>query len=790
MNKEGAADGLWPSGSNPKSAASEIIKGDVENMKKKLISILSAVTLIMTALPSAMAENSEGETAPETVLYENDFNAGTLETAFASYENDYLSLAGYSATGVKEYEGAAIGYSDGALVTGANRGVDGRTILFDFTKGGTQDGISSGKLVIGYDMTLRTTSDAYAATYVGMNMKNYWDGGRMVYFAYNGYDARAIINDWPENEAQTLVTDGKAHRYETLFDFADGKAYLYMDGVMVHIWTNLYGAYATMNNYSIAINGDVSRFDNLKVALLNDASTYSFITNDGTNANGYVEVVFPTAMDTEEGTFVIDGSPAEKVEWASLSVARVYSENLKNLGEHTVIVQGAADLYGVAPQNTQAKVNISAWDKEYILYEATFDNGAADLYWEADNDFFTGGYNSNKINENAEYPVGGKKAASFSNGANLGIGYEPTWWAKGQTFWFDFTKGGTKSAPTSGTLKFSMDFMLQEAPTENEGSSFIKNGSNSAPTSSWSFAGFIYKDGKPYMITYDASGSGYIIHTDLDRYGDELDYEMHTLDMYISFGAEGRVTTYLDGVQMPRVFNYWTTINQFGFAMSGVMKYIDNVKLSYVKDGSFGVDGLKTPVAGDNTLTLYTTEQAVALTPENVTVTKNGTAVTPSDVTVKTIPSSIDNNTRYAVEITLPEAVTEGAEYEATLGSTVTSVKGYAVNASVNSAKATAKAKAETVTGITVANDKATAIIVNDGEEAIKPIMIVADYNSEGRMTSAKTVAAYDVDGYGATEIPVGKTATITYDMSGMTANAKVMLIKDYASLTPIVQAK
>lgn len=756
-------------------------------MKKKLISILSAFTLIMTALPSALAENSEGGTAPETVLYENDFNAGTLATAFVSYENDYLSLAGYSATGTKEYEGSAIGYSDGALVTGSSQGVDGRTILFDFTKGGTQGGISSGKLVIGYDITLRTTADAYAQTYVGMNMSNYWDGGRMVYFDYNGYDAKDTINGWP-GTASTIVDDGKAHRYETLFDFATGKAYLYMDGAKVHTWTNLNGGFAEMKNYSIAMNGDVSRFDNLKVALLNDNSTYSFTTNDGNNANGYVEVVFPTAMDTEEGTFVIDGSPADKVEWAGLSVARVYSENLKNLGEHTVIVQGAADIYGVAPQNTQAKANIIAWDKEYILYEATFDNGPDGLYWEADNDFFTGGYNPNKIDEGAEYPAGGKKAASFSNGANLGIGYEPTWWAKGQTFWFDFTKGGTKSAPTSGTLKFSMDFMLQEAPTEEEGSSFIKNGSNNAATSSWSFAGFIYKDGKPYMITYDASGSGYIKLTDLDRYGDVLDYEMHTLDMYISFGNEGWVTTYLDGVKMSRAFNYWTTINQFGFAMSGVMKYVDNVKLSYIKDGSFGVEGLKTPVAGDSTLTLYTTEQINELTAYDVIIKKNGTAVDAESVTLKNIPGSIDNDSRYAVEIELPDAVSEGEEYEVALASDIKSVKGYKVNSAVSSAKATAVAKQ--ATGLTVANGKATAVIVNDGTEAIKPIMIVADYNSEGRMTSAKTVAAYDVDGYGATEIPAGKTATITYDMSGMSANAKVMLIKDYASLTPIVQAK
>lgn len=683
-------------------------------MKKKIVSILSAAVLMMLALPSAMAENTAAA-APQTVLYENDFNAGSLTTAFKSFENEYLKLPGYATDGTKEYESDAIGYANGAITTGQGRGVNGRTILLDFTKGGTKTGISEGKVVIGYDITLRTTADSYAQSYAGMNMGSCWDGGRMVYFDYNGFDAKATIGDWPES-ATMLVNDGKEHRYETLFDFAEGKAYLYMDGVMVHTWTNLFGGYATMNNYSIALNGDIARFDNLKVAVINPDSEYTFKANDTYNSKGYAEVVFEAAMNTtaEGSSFVVDGSPAEKVEWAGLSIAKVYSENLKNLGEHTIIVEGAQDMYGVAPKNTQTTVNVTPWDGEYILYEATFDNGATGLYWEADNDFFTGGYNATK-NEGAEFPIGGKTANTFAYGANNGIGYEPNWWAKGQTFWFDFTKGGTKEAPRSGRVKFSMDFMLQEAPTDTEGSSFIKNNGNNSPTSGWSFAGFIYKDGKPYIVTWDASGSNYIIFTDLTKYGDVLDYEMHTLDMYLDFGSEGRVTTYIDGVQMPRVFNYWTTINQFGFAMSGIMKYVDNVKLSYIKDGSFGVESLKAPQAGDNTLTLYTTEQAAELTPSSVTVTKNGTAVAPSGVEVKTAPSSISNDTRYVVEITLPEAVVEGAEYEVTLGSTVTSVKGYKVNASASSAKATAEAVVAPVTGITVANGKATAVIVNNG---------------------------------------------------------------------------
>lgn len=67
--------------------------------------------------------------------------------------------------------------------------------------------------------------------------------------------------------------------------------------------------------------------------------------------------------------------------------------------------------------------------------------------------------------------------------------------------------------------------------------------------------------------------------------------------------------------------------------------------------------------------------------------------------------------------------------------------------------------------------------------------MIIADYDSTGRMTSVKASKAYEINGYGVAEIPAGATAEITYDVSGLSTNGKVMLINDYSLLTPLAQA-
>ena len=1044
---------------------------------KKFISILSALAISASMLPmSAMAE-----VAPETVMYENDFNAATIQEALKTYENEYLSFPGFTLKADGEYEDNIEGdnpsLAGGGVADGVENGINGRTLLFDFTKGGTKAGISEGILKISYDLALRggDVNDSYAQSYTGINMANYWDGGRMVYFDATGWDTEETINGWPGEPSQFI--DTAMHKYEYLFNFAAQKAFMYIDGELAYTWNNLNGSYGTVNNYSIALNGDIKVLDNIKISTLNQDATYSF-TADAEVANGYVDVVFPATMDVTKGAFTVDGIPADSVDWSDLNTARVYSEALYEGGTHTVTVAEAQDLYGVAPQNnevsvatevllpeevlyyntfdngatggpsalnmetddfkltaasnggwntvsyegntgvatntgaypsgrnlvfdftkdgTQAAVtsgvykaefdfsagagggdvlwwgmnltnhyeggrmvriyivdgvrtlnalnqigqwnggetisldnskkyhfemyldvtggtattyvdgeyfnstvigksmsnitinlngyvdyfdnlkvskmnvgtdytykakvlgtvadgfvdvefpawmdtasgeftvdsevadsidwlststvrvysdkltkvgahtismtnvvdmygvaprissynfNLVKWDNEYILYESTFDNGNSDLYWTEENPAFTGGYNATKP-EDATKPIGGVRPENARFGGNMGIGYHSEAWPTGTTLWFDFTKGGTLSAPTSGKMKFSFDFIMQKT-TDPEGSSFIKNTANNAATSSWSGGGFIYKNEKPYLITWDGSGSNYIRYTDVDKFGTELDYEIHTLDIVIQHGGQAYLHYYLDGVKMPKVFNYWTSANSFGFAMSGVLKYVDNVKLSYIKDGSFGVESLKAPKAGDETLTLYTTEQADALTTNDVLVTVNGETVTPSNVLVKTNPGSMNNDTRYAVEITLPEAAAEGDEYTVTLADTAKSVMGYKVNVKYNNAQAQALAVEDVQTSLVIEDGVAKAVVANKEDKAINPVMIIARYDEEGRFEGMTAYKGYTIDGFGVKEIPAGEVAELQYNVGNLSGDVKVMLVSDYKTMSPM----
>lgn len=224
-------------------------------MKKKILAgFLAAVMTMGLAAFSAFAEEDR------IVIYENDFSGSTIQEALPAFSNDYVNYGGYAAI-----EGGKPELLNGALTKAKGTGPNGRTLLFDFTKGGTQAGLSEGIVKISYDLAVRGggLSDSYAQSYTGMNMSNYWEGGRMIYFDATGWDAETAINGWPSTPSHFVDTD--IHKYEILFNFEAQKAYLYVDAVLEHTWENLYSNYGTVKNYSIAMNGDMKTFDNLLI---------------------------------------------------------------------------------------------------------------------------------------------------------------------------------------------------------------------------------------------------------------------------------------------------------------------------------------------------------------------------------------------------------------------------------------------------------------------------------------------------------------------------------------------
>ena len=243
-------------------------------MKKKFFAVLlgAVITASMAGVPGLATEKGG-----KVVIYENDFSGATIQEAMPEYSNDYVYYCGYSKS-----EGNKPVLSDGSLNQPTGRGPSGRNLFFDFTKNGELKGISSGILKISYDLALRggDVNDSYAQSYTGINMANYWDGGRMVYFDATGWDTKNEINGWPG--APTRFLDSEVHNHELIFNFAAQRVYYYIDGVLQHTWINLYGSFGIVKNYSIAMNGDIKLLDNMLIEHWESMSPeVSDITEDG-----------------------------------------------------------------------------------------------------------------------------------------------------------------------------------------------------------------------------------------------------------------------------------------------------------------------------------------------------------------------------------------------------------------------------------------------------------------------------------------------------------------------------
>ena len=61
------------------------------NKKSKLVSMLLLAAIFIMTMGSAPAAAAD---LPETVLYENDFTGTTLQEAFPSFSNEYMSIGG------------------------------------------------------------------------------------------------------------------------------------------------------------------------------------------------------------------------------------------------------------------------------------------------------------------------------------------------------------------------------------------------------------------------------------------------------------------------------------------------------------------------------------------------------------------------------------------------------------------------------------------------------------------------------------------------------------------------
>ena len=80
---------------------------------------------------------------------------------------------------------------------------------------------------------------------------------------------------------------------------------------------------------------------------------------------------------------------------------------------------------------------------------------------------------------------------------------------------------------------------------------------------------------------------------------------------------------------------------------------------------------------------------------------------------------------------------------------------------------------------LAIEDNIAKAVIENETDKAIEPVLIVADYDDDGVLIRVDMSKDFEVNGVTSCEVPAGKTATIEYDVSSASNNAKVILLND-----------
>lgn len=245
---------------------------------KSLALVFSMLSLGLTPI------DIKAENALSYTMYENTFDTGhkSLVSASAagySYENDFLIY-----DGVDKYLGdiETTTYipkgqtkENTAIRVGREDWCGAKTFLFDFTKGGSKEGIKSGTVRVSFDYALDSESTADASR-IGMNLPmdaSPSGGGRMMYFTRlanedkttrgYAYQISESIGAYPGGEEITEDDLLAQHHFEVVMDFDNNVVTYLVDGEALTKTQNLTGR--VMNNFMIGIGGIFKYFDNLKV---------------------------------------------------------------------------------------------------------------------------------------------------------------------------------------------------------------------------------------------------------------------------------------------------------------------------------------------------------------------------------------------------------------------------------------------------------------------------------------------------------------------------------------------
>ena len=229
---------------------------------KRLFAAMLAAAAAASMSTTAFAGDSDDITLFSDdggrVLYENTFDNGKDTVVAADTDEFTLSFD----EGGAGWDTAVFDGNNG-VSTKREAWPSAHTFLFDFTKGGTKNGVSSGIYKFSFDFSTASAGgdNMYFIVNIGGNI---WDGGRMATILKDeGLGVFNNVGDWGADDPNKKMTcdNDKKYHCEMILNFDKKVIHTYVDGAFLGETNNL----PAMNNFAVNMAGQCDYFDNLKL---------------------------------------------------------------------------------------------------------------------------------------------------------------------------------------------------------------------------------------------------------------------------------------------------------------------------------------------------------------------------------------------------------------------------------------------------------------------------------------------------------------------------------------------
>lgn len=688
------------------------------------------------------------EVLSEIVMYENTFDNGA-ESAVAE-TTDYVTFAGVEGHPVAT---AAVDGNNGVKVKYTSGYSYGRTFLLNLNTPVTEDIL---KLSFDFKVKGSRGTDGAIETNISMNNTSRNNGSRMAqllgsdgstYYAGNNYLGLGTKN------ATLTLSGNKTYHADYVIDKKNDVIYHFIDGVLVAQQTKGFANANVSEIKSLSVNlGDtVTYLDNLMLIRYNE-SDYTFKADKGYNIYQTVDVHFSKDVRHQQGTFMVDGKEVTHI-WQDLDTVRLILPQDLEFGEHTIAASGVLDFFGATASNETCTFTYEEKQPENVIYENTFDNGAASAVPVKNEYLNFAGVDGHQLGTVCKNGNNGVRVVWKSGGSY------------GMTFRFDFTDNTTGVAAdvSSEPIKLSFDFAV------NNEQALVKSkvSVNNTDRDNGCKLLYIGNPASQYVVTSNYFGLVNNPNPTITLTPGKI----YSTDIIIDYAAD-KVYHYLDGeyigVQSGAFKNNSASeIKYLTVGLDNAISYFDNLRITKITEEPYTVKA-SSVIAGTNKVELtFSTDMNIGTTADFIPA---GTFTVNGEEAVAEWSSS------RRVTLTTATQLTEGDNVISISG--VESLGGVKLSREIT---LTAKASGDTVT-----EDGATYVIYeNTGETKVSPVIIKALYE-EGRVVSiSKAENSYYVDGEWVSEIPVGAKAKLPLNI-GTNGNYNIMIFESFDTLTPL----